>query len=151
MDNEMLRSIFPVLGGILALAGGVFTFVSGRLRDADGTDAKSAVIRRTWEWLASALSVAGFLTIVLSKLYVLGMLLFAAAFILQVYMFLQNSSPLRRVDVVTFGLLCATFVSMLMMAITFSLFERVINIQERMIDFQEKLINGTKTPPNSKQ
>ena len=116
------------------------SFVSGRLRDADGTDAKAVVIRRTWEWLASGLSVAALLVIVVTSLYVVAVALFVAAFVIQAYMFLDNPSPPRRIDVLTFGLLCATFVTTLSMAATFSLFERLISLQQGIVEVQQELV-----------
>ena len=140
MDSEVLKSFFPVLGGILALAGGVFTFVSGRLRDADGADARAVVIRRTWEWLASGLSVAALLVAIATNLYAVSAMLFTAAFVIQAYMFLDNPSPPRRIDVLTFGLLCATFVTTLSMAATFPLLQRIVDLQQRIVEVQQDLV-----------
>ena len=44
MDTELLKSIGPLLGGLMALVGGVFTFVNGRLRDADSPEQKTAML-----------------------------------------------------------------------------------------------------------
>lgn len=140
MDTEALKSFFPVLGGVLALAGGVFTFVSGRLRDADGADARAVVVRRTWEWLASGLSVGAMFVAIATNLYAVSATLFTVAFVIQAYMFLDNPSPPRRIDVLTFGLLCATFVTTLLMAATFPLLQRIIDLQGRIVEVQQELV-----------
>lgn len=44
MDYENIKSVFPLLGGALALAGGVFTFVNGRLNEAKTEESRTFVI-----------------------------------------------------------------------------------------------------------
>ena len=144
MDAESLKSYFPILGGILALAGGVFTFVSGRLRDADGVDAKAVVTRRTLEWLSSGLSAAALLVGILSKLYVVSVVLFGAAFGIHAYMFVQNPSTPRRAEVLLIGMLCATFALLIAMAVTFPLLERMIDVQGKMLEIQQELVKNAK-------
>jgi len=144
MDTDSLKALFPILGGILALAGGVFTFVSGRLRDAEGADAKAVVARRTLEWLSSGLSYFALLVAILTKLYIVVVVLFVIVFVLQAYMFVQNPSPPRRVDVLTFGMLCATFVTSIALVAMLYLFERVIYVQGQMVEIQQEMVKNAK-------
>jgi hypothetical protein len=147
MDAEALKSVFPVLGGALALAGGVFTFVSGRLRDADGAEGQTAVIRRTWSWLAIGLSTAALIATLAMNLYVVSVVLFSASFIVQMHLYLTNPAPPHRAEVLVVALMCASLLTSLAMAGTFSLFERVIDLQRRTIQVQHDLIQKLQGAP----
>ncbi len=147
MEAEALKSIFPVVGGLLALAGGVFTFVSGRLRDADGSEAKALVIRRTWSWLAIALSLAAIFVTVAMNLYAASVVLFSASFLVQLHVFLANPAPATRVEVLVIAFLCASLLTSVAMAGTFTLFEGVIDLQRRTIQVQNDLIDKLRGSP----
>ena len=44
MDYENIKPLLPFLGGVLALAGGVFTFINGRLNEAKTEENRTFVI-----------------------------------------------------------------------------------------------------------
>lgn len=129
MDTELLRTLFPLFGGILAVVGGVFTYVNGRLREAESEEDTAAAIRTTLDWISFALAAGGFLAAVLARSYVFAVLFFTANFVLQSYMFLRSRAPLRRADVLTLGLLSATFVGTLAMAAILPIVDRIVTVQ----------------------
>ncbi|HEY8358862.1 MAG TPA: hypothetical protein VIL30_15500 [Ramlibacter sp.] len=147
MDLEGLKSVFPLLGGMLALAGGVFSFVSGRLKDADGAEAKAAVIRRTWGWVALGLAVAALIATVVLDWSGASMVLFSLSVVVQLWMYLARPGPLHRVEVLLVSVLVASLVTSIAMAVTFSLFERLVKIQRETIQVQDNLLRKLQSPP----
>ena len=133
MEADSVQSLFPLIGGALALAGGVFTFVSGRLKDAEGIRAKERVIGLTLQWLSVSLNAFGLLAGLFLKGYAISVVFFSLAFLLQVLLFLRKSEPVRRIDVVTFSILCTSFGVFLVGVISLHFFGRLLDLMEKMI------------------
>jgi hypothetical protein len=127
MDTELLKTLFPAFGAILALVGGVFTYVNGRPREAEGEE--DSAVRQTLDWISFALAAGGFVAAVLVRSYVFAVLFFTANFVLQCYMFLRNPSPLRRLDALTLGLLSATFAATLALAAIVPIVDQIVTAQ----------------------
>jgi hypothetical protein len=128
MDADSFKTVSPILGGLLTLVGGVFAFVNGRLNEARDAEGKTRVIRVMQTWISLSLSAASMaITFLFSLLAALP--LYLVTFIFQSYLFLRDSSPPSRWDVLAYGLLCASLASMSTMGITLYLVERIVELQ----------------------
>ncbi len=136
MDIDTLKSAFPLLGGALALAGGVFTFVAGRLKDAETFEAKANVVRLTLEWLSLALNLAGMLTAALTRTYVVPGVLFAAAYMIQTVIFLRRTGPPSRMEMVTFSLMTSIFISAAVVALLFATMHDMLDLIRTLTELQ---------------
>ena len=133
MDTDTLKALFPLLGGALALAGGVFTFVSGRLKEAEGRDAKDRVVGLTLTWISLALNAFGLLAAVVLAGYAVSVILFCCAFFVQVVIFLRKSEPVRRIDVVVFSFMCSFFGFFLASVITLYWIGQLLYLVKKLI------------------
>jgi hypothetical protein len=119
LDTETLKTIFPLLGGALTLVGGLFTFVSGRLKDAKGRDARDRVVTLTLQWLSFAFGLSALLVIFLSPGYAVPVFLFFCQFVTQIVLFLRKSEPMQRIDVVVLSLICSFYAFFFASALVF--------------------------------
>jgi hypothetical protein len=133
MDTDTLKALFPLLGGALALAGGVFTFVSGRLKEAEGPDAKDRVVGLTLTWISLALNAFALLAAVVLGGYAVSVILFCCAFFVQVVIFLRKSEPVRRIDVVVFSFMCSFFGFFLASVVTLYYIGRLLDLVKQLI------------------
>src|SRR4051794_27534654 len=96
MDTDLLKAALPVIGGTLALLGGVFTFVSGRLRDAPDETAKSEVMTLTWLWVASASWFIGIALATFVKLPLVSVPFYCATLTIHVKLFASGPESVSR-------------------------------------------------------
>jgi predicted membrane-bound mannosyltransferase len=140
MDTELLKAIGPLLGGLLALAGGAFTFVNGRLRDAETQEDKNRLLSAAATWIALAPTLAAVLFMFLGAKFYVAVALFVLSYVLQARIFLLKGSPPTRAEILTFSALSGVTAASVVFAITGSLLERVIDNQARMLQVQEQTI-----------
>jgi hypothetical protein len=148
MDTELLKTIGPLLGGLLALAGGAFTFVNGRLRDAATEQDRTQLLSAAATWVALAPTLAAVLLMFLGAKFYVAVALFVLSYVLQARLFLVKAAPASRAEILTFSALSGVTAASVVFAITGSLLERVIDNQARMLQVQEQTIQllQRKTP-----
>lgn len=137
MDIDTLKSVLPAVGGTLALAGGVFTFVAGRLKDAESPDAKANVVRLALEWTSIILNVVGLALGSFTRAYFAAVAFFLIAYGLQTFIFLRRRGSPSRTEVVSFSLLTAVVVSGVVVALLFSVTHDVLDLIQGLIDVQK--------------
>jgi hypothetical protein len=150
MDTELLKAIGPLLGGLLALAGGAFTFVNGRLRDAESLKDKSRLLGATATWVALAPTLAAVLLMFLGAKFYVAVALFLLSYLLQARIFLLKPGPPKRAEILTFSALSGVTAASVVFAITGSLLEGVIDNQARMIQVQGQTIDLLRTQAPAK-
>jgi hypothetical protein len=99
MDTETFKAISPIVGGALALAAAILSFVNARLKDAEDAVAKANVHRQALEWLSLFFSVFGMVLAGFSKTYILSSGFFSGrscAADCIVFERQQAASPFRR-------------------------------------------------------
>lgn len=150
MDTDLLKVIGPILGGLLALVGGVFTFVNGRLRDAETPEQKDALLRTTAEWIEVAPSLAGLVALVAGAPFYAAVVLFTLSYLLQARLFLRKRTPVQRIEIATFSALTSVTAASIVFAVAGGLIERLIDNQERMLNVQLQTIRTLETQTNGK-
>src|SRR5438552_11675739 len=93
----------------MALAGGIFNFVNGRLQEAKTPEARSRVVTWTLLSLSVAFNLAGVATSFSLDSYLAVLALFALALALQITLFLRHPAPIQRLEVVALCLIVSTF------------------------------------------
>ena len=146
MDTELLKSSLPVVGGILALMGGVFTFVSGRLRDAADDDAKSRVLDLTWLWVAVALWLVGqaLATFTAFRLYAIP--LYAVSLAIHWGLFVRGPEPASRKESAVFVMLCTVTGFAILFAMFASFFDRFVELQNQQIELLQRTLDAIAKP-----
>jgi MFS family permease len=146
MDAEFTKSVLPVVGGALALAGGIFTFVSGRLRDAEGRDAKDRIMQLCFLWIACVLWIAGSALCAVSGAQIYAVPLYVISFALHWKLFSEGPNPPSRNAVANFALLAAMTAFSIVFAMMISLIDPILRIQERTIQVLERTVGSSKLP-----
>jgi hypothetical protein len=119
MDADTLRATLPAVGGLLALVGGVFTFVSGRLRDAPDERAKAQVISAVWYWAAVVLWCVGAGILGFSK-YPIAAIPFLLVYVgIHWVAFLGGPEPVSRRDVAMFVAVVSAALTTITAALSF--------------------------------
>jgi hypothetical protein len=131
-EADAFQSLFPLVGGALALAGGVFTFVSGRLKEASGPEGKKRVVTLTIRWLSVALNALALLAVIFGKGFAVPVLLLSLAFVLQIVLFLRIAEPVERVDVVGFSLLSGFYIFFLASAVSMHFVGRTLDLIDKL-------------------
>ena len=142
MDADILKAALPVFGGALALLGGVFTFVSGRLRDAPDDDAKSSVWALTALWTAAALWFIGIALAMFVDLPLHSIPLFCLSLAIHWKLFVSGPEPASRKAIAMFALLCAVTAFATLFATFAYVTDRILSIQERQLELPRKTIEA---------
>lgn len=148
MDADLTKTIFPIIGGVLALAGGVFTFVSGRLRDAEGSNAKNRVLQVTTNWIAFVLWLIGCGLTSFSGLQLYAIPFYLIAFALYWKLFLDGPSRSSRWETSLFAVFCATTATMVLTSILAYMTEHLVSNQAEMLKLIKSVIDLNKPPAN---
>ena len=146
VDTELLKSSLPVVGGILALMGGVFTFVSGRLRDAADDEAKSRVLDFTWLWIAVAMWLVGQALTTFTALRLYAIPLYAASLAIHWWLFVRGPEPASRKEIAVFVMLCTVTGFAILFAIFTSFFDRFIELQNHQIELLQRTLDAIVKP-----
>ena len=144
MDTDLLKASMPVVGGTLALLGGVFTFVSGRLRDAPDETAKSEVIALTWLYAAGAFWFIGIALATFAKLPLFSIPFYCACLIIHLKLFVSVPEPASRKAIAMFALLCAVTAFAILFAVFAHFFDRMLDIQSLQLELLRKTIEAMK-------
>ena len=138
MDLEGTKLIVPLLAGAMALAGGIFTFVNGRLIEAKTTNARRRVVGWTLSGLSTTFLLAGLFTSFLnSNLWPLA--LFAVGFAFQITLLLRQSGPVQRIELLTFCLVCCGFTLFTSITLTLHFTGRILGVVEKMTEVLKAL------------
>ena len=133
MDPDVLKGLLAVAAGVLALAGGAFTFVNGRLSEATTSEARRRVYDLALQWISFALNLIGILSILFIPGYTVAIVFFAAAFVVQITLFMRREEPIRRIDIVTFTLMCSAFAFFLASVGTLYWVGRLVDILSKTV------------------
>jgi hypothetical protein len=147
MDSELLKTVLPVVGGALALLGGVFTFVSGRLRDAPSEDAKARVLGGTWVWAAIILWLVGIGIGTFSQLRMLAIPFYFAAFAIQWRLFVDGPEPASRRAVATFAASCAVVAFAVLFSVFTQLIDQLVELQGTQVELLKNIVEPMKKKP----
>lgn len=147
MDSELIKAALPVVGGALALAGGVFTFISGRLRDAPDTTAKSEIFAITWVWVATAVWFVGIGIAVFASHSVASIPFFCATLAIQYRSFVAQPNPPSRRAVANFALLCTTAATAILFSIFVDFARGTLDIQNRQIEILKQTVETLRSLP----
>lgn len=120
MDADGVKIALGVLTGAITLAGGIFTFVNGRLNEAKSPDGRRNVTVITVGCLSLLATALGFFVIVVFNFSLACLPLFAVGFILQIVLVLMDPTPVTRMSLVTFGGNCAGFAMLISLAVAFN-------------------------------
>jgi len=122
----------------MALAGGFFTFINGRLNEAKTSDARERVIAWSMAGLTLVLVVAGVIA-TLFNLALWASTLYLVAFTIQIILFIRQSGPVSRIELVSFCLLCCVTVTTVSLMFTLSILERHLKVTEGIVDVLRKM------------
>src|SRR4051794_28193482 len=92
MDSVSIKDLLPVIAGAMALIGGLFTFINGRLQEAQTQEAKRNVVN--WVLLSGGIifSLLGLLlAIIFPHLRILIPVFFVSAIITNLILFVRRS------------------------------------------------------------
>lgn len=104
---DEITKLLPFLGGAFALAGGIFTFVNGRLNEAKTSEQRSRVVTLTLNLLSIAFSLCAFAAMFIPNAGLWFLLFFAISYAISLGVFLRQCGPTLRLAQVVF--LCFTF------------------------------------------
>jgi hypothetical protein len=142
MESDLLKAFLPAFGGALALLGGVFTFVSGRLRDAEDAEAKARVFAYTWYWTSLAIWFVGIAVSVFAGKHLLAIPCYALSFALQWKLFLDGPEPVSRAATANFAFQCALTTLAIAGSGLFALADSLLGLHERQVDAMNKLVEA---------
>lgn len=142
MDYESAKAVFPVVGGLLALAGGVFTFVNGRLNEAKTPEGRTTVVDATISGIAIALNVVAFVAVVLGE-FLIPTGLFALGFMLNTINFARRSGPVHRSEIIMFGIMCCGITTAVCLGLSFRSINGIADVEGHMVDLLGRLENTT--------
>lgn len=104
VDYDSAKVVLPVLGGLLAFAGGVFAFVNGRLNEAGTPERRALVTTYILFSFIIVFSLGGVIAHILGE-HLIGYTLLSLMFIVNNVEFLRNKGPVRRHELVMFFIL----------------------------------------------
>jgi hypothetical protein len=122
----------------MALAGGLFTFLNGRLNEAGTRDARERVIVWTLAGLSAALTLCGFAASIIG-FGLWSLAIFLVAFIFQTTLFIRQPGPMGRIEIVSFCILCCTTTTLFISIFTLHFFERHLKVTSDIIDLLNKM------------
>ena len=131
MDTEIANHVFPLIGGALTLAGGVFVFVSGRLKDAKTAHDRQRVVFLTLQWLSFGFNTAGLFVGIYFRAYLSAYTFFAIGTAIQVLLFLRRTGPVSRGELVSLFLVFCIFSVGLASAVAFHFIEAILDLLRR--------------------
>lgn len=144
MDADFAKTFFPLVGGVLALAGGVFTFVSGRLRDATGPDAKARVLTITTSWIATALWLIGCVLTAIRGLQIYAPLFYVVSFGLHWKLFLERPRQPSRLESSVFAIFCALTAFSVLASLTFYPIDKLLTQIDKLLTQEGEILTITK-------
>jgi hypothetical protein len=138
MDTELAKLVMPFLAGAMALAGGLFSFVNGRLNEAKTHDARQRVITWTLGSLSFAFILVG-LIVSFFKVSLASSIFFLISFALQVILFVRGIGPINRIELALFCLTCSVMTTAIGFVLVLDLVSRNVEITGRIIDLLKPL------------
>ena len=142
MDTDLLKSVLPVIGGALALLGGVFTFVSGRLRDAPDEVSKLRVMTRTWANVAVVFWLVGISLVAFANRPLFGIPFFAATLAIQTKQFLSGPKLVFRDAIALFVFNCVLAAFTILFAIFVYFFDLMLASQNQQLEVLRNIIDS---------
>jgi hypothetical protein len=132
MDTDTLKLAMPFLGGAMGLAGGVLAFINGRLNEAKTQADRARVYYRTRQSVSYVSCIIGcvFFIVFHSYLALIGLLFYILIYIICVYDFLQNRSPITRVSIVIFTTYTGFYAGLLALLLSFGLITPLIQQEQ---------------------
>ncbi len=140
MDIELAKASLPIVGGLLAFAGGIFTFVNARLKEAENADARDRILGVTVIWIAMGLWVLGSILVAIPALRLIAIPCFGISFALFYRLFLSGPQAISRREVAFFSVLSAVTAVAILSAISLFVLEALAELQVRTTEVQVKMV-----------
>jgi hypothetical protein len=126
MDQITVKDLLPVMAGAMALAGGKFAFINGRLQEAVTYEGRQNVVNWLLRVCGLIFSLLGFGSVLIFHNFALPAIAFLIPIMFSIILALRRTGPIGRGEVLYLCFLCCYFTFMIIAWITLYLFDQVI-------------------------
>ena len=140
MEADIAKLLLTVAAGALALAGGAFTFVNGRLAEAKTPEHRQSIYRVTAQVVALVISISAVGLVLWASLYKTAGVLFLLSYAVQSGLFVTRKGAPGRAEILSFTFLTGVLCAALGFLALATVIDRVVDVQARIIESQGRII-----------